>query len=164
MPSSGYTAISFVANEQPTTAKWNLIGSNDSSFNLGTGLEDNTIITRHIANVNITAAKLLNGKIYRRQGGSATHWGGSNVGTTNYDVSQTDPFIQVGDISVPGGQTNITFPVAYTYTPLILCTVASSSGNYPSWYTVLESNTGFSIQLSGGTGGALFAKWIAIGV
>jgi len=49
MASSGYTAITFVANEQPTTAKWNLIGSNDSSFNLGTGLEDGVIGNRQIA-------------------------------------------------------------------------------------------------------------------
>jgi len=58
MPSSGYTAIVFTANEQPTTAKWNLIGSNDSAFNLGTGLEDNVILTRHILLNNVTAPKL----------------------------------------------------------------------------------------------------------
>ena len=49
MASSGYTAITFVANEQPTTAKWNLIGSNDASFNNGNGFEDDIIINRHIA-------------------------------------------------------------------------------------------------------------------
>jgi hypothetical protein len=60
MPSSGYTAITFVANEQPTTAKWNLIGSNDSSFNLGTGLEDNVILDRHILTGNLKATKFAN--------------------------------------------------------------------------------------------------------
>lgn len=59
MASSGYTAITFTANEQPTTAKWNLIGSNDASFNNGNGFEDNIIITRHIADQNVTAQKLL---------------------------------------------------------------------------------------------------------
>lgn len=59
MPSSGYTAITFVAGEQPTTAKWNLIGSNDASFNNGNGFEDNIIVTRHIADENVTAQKLL---------------------------------------------------------------------------------------------------------
>lgn len=58
MASSGYTAITFVANEQPTTAKWNLIGSNDSSFNLGTGLEDSVILARHIAAGALTNAML----------------------------------------------------------------------------------------------------------
>lgn len=58
MASSGYTAITFVANEQPTTAKWNLIGSNDASFNNGNGLEDNAIIKRHIAAGAIDKTKL----------------------------------------------------------------------------------------------------------
>lgn len=48
MASSGYTAITFIANEQPTTAKWNLIGSNDASFNTGDGFEDGIIINRHL--------------------------------------------------------------------------------------------------------------------
>jgi hypothetical protein len=49
MPSSGYTAISFTAGEQPTTAKWNLVGSNDASFNTGNGFNDGIIIPRHFA-------------------------------------------------------------------------------------------------------------------
>lgn len=49
MASSGYTAITFVADEQPTTAKWNLIGSNDASFNNGNGFEDGIIVARHYA-------------------------------------------------------------------------------------------------------------------
>lgn len=50
MPSSGYAAWSVVADEQPTTAKWNILGSNDAAFNNGNGFEDNIIINRHIAN------------------------------------------------------------------------------------------------------------------
>lgn len=33
-----YTAGSFVADEQPTTSKWNQLWSNDASFNDGTGI------------------------------------------------------------------------------------------------------------------------------
>lgn len=57
MPSSGYTAITFVANEQPTTAKWNLIGSNDASFNTMAGMNDNVLALRHIPDGLITPAK-----------------------------------------------------------------------------------------------------------
>lgn len=64
MPSSGYTAITFVANEQPTTAKWNLIGSNDSSFNLGTGLEDGVLIARHFANNAVPGNAIAANAIY----------------------------------------------------------------------------------------------------
>jgi hypothetical protein len=49
MASSGYTAWSVVAGETPTTTKWNLLGSNDASFNTGQGLNDSAIITRHLA-------------------------------------------------------------------------------------------------------------------
>lgn len=58
MPSSGYTAITFVANEQPTTAKWNLIGSNDASFNNGNGFEDGIIVNRHVAAGAVKGANL----------------------------------------------------------------------------------------------------------
>lgn len=61
MASSGYTAITFVANEQPTTAKWNLIGSNDASFNSGNGFEDGIIIARHLAaNILANATTAIN--------------------------------------------------------------------------------------------------------
>ena len=48
MPSSGYTAITFVANEQPTTAKWNLIGSNFESLVDGSGFDDRFLSARHV--------------------------------------------------------------------------------------------------------------------
>lgn len=44
-----YSADTFVADEQPTTAKWNKLWSNDASFNDGTGIGDDAIIARHIA-------------------------------------------------------------------------------------------------------------------
>lgn len=43
-----YTPQTFVADEQPTTAKWNLLWSNDASFNDGTGIGDNAILERHL--------------------------------------------------------------------------------------------------------------------
>lgn len=49
MPSSIYAAWSVVAGEQPTTAKWNILGSNDSSFNTGVGFNDSVILSRHLA-------------------------------------------------------------------------------------------------------------------
>ncbi len=54
----GYEAVSFVAGEQPSADKWNKLGSNDASFNDGTGIADNAIITRHIADNAITAAEI----------------------------------------------------------------------------------------------------------
>lgn len=48
-----YSADSFVADEQPTTAKWNKLWSNDASFNDGSGIADSAIINRHYADASI---------------------------------------------------------------------------------------------------------------
>ncbi len=44
-----YSADTFVADEQPTTAKWNKLWSNDASFNDGTGIGNNVIDSQHYA-------------------------------------------------------------------------------------------------------------------
>lgn len=49
MASSNYAAWSVVAGEQPTTAKWNILGTNDAAFNTGQGLNDGAIVARHLS-------------------------------------------------------------------------------------------------------------------
>lgn len=53
-----YSADTFVADEQPTTAKWNKLWTNDASFNDGTGIADNAIINRHMADDSVTGDNL----------------------------------------------------------------------------------------------------------
>jgi hypothetical protein len=90
MASSGYTAITFIANEQPTTAKWNLIGSNDSSFNLGTGLEDGVIISRHISGIDKSLLSTEDKNPYKFSAYCST---GKNVFSTTLIVDlQTELF------------------------------------------------------------------------
>lgn len=60
MPSSGYTAWSVIFGEQPTSTKWNLLGSNDSSFNTGLGFNDNIILDRHITSGELKTNKFFN--------------------------------------------------------------------------------------------------------
>lgn len=43
-----YSAISFTFGEQPSAAKWNILGSNDSSFNDGTGIASDAIHPNHL--------------------------------------------------------------------------------------------------------------------
>jgi len=50
MASSGYTPWSVTVGEQPTTVYWNLLGSNDASFNTGAGFNDDIIVWRHLSN------------------------------------------------------------------------------------------------------------------
>ena len=54
----GYSADTFVADEQPTTAKWNKLWTNDAAFNDGTGIADNAILTRHILDANVTTPEV----------------------------------------------------------------------------------------------------------
>lgn len=44
-----YTSWSVVFGEQPSAAKWNILGTNDASFNDGTGIADQKILSRHLA-------------------------------------------------------------------------------------------------------------------
>ncbi len=55
-----YTAWSVVFGEQPTAAKWNQLGANDAGFKDGTNIDNLAILTRHIADANITPAKITN--------------------------------------------------------------------------------------------------------
>lgn len=94
MASSGYTAITFVANEQPTTAKWNLIGSNDSSFNLGTGFEDGVIVTRHHATNGVPGNALATNALLLGYVDTATTQSGigaSEVDLTGLSITVTVP-------------------------------------------------------------------------
>ena len=120
-----------------------------------------SVVTTNITDDAVTAAKLINGNVLRRMGGSATAWGTN--GTTGYDVSATDVKVQTGKRAGGGDNTDsvITFPVAFTYTPIILATPFSSGGAYPSWYLVTESATGFTFR--SGVNVTSFS-WIAIGV
>ena len=51
-----YSAQTFVAGEQPTAAKWNLLWSNDASFNDGTGIGSGVITASKLASTAITSA------------------------------------------------------------------------------------------------------------
>src|SRR5271166_2819308 len=44
-----YTADSFTAGEQPTTAKWNELWNNDASFHDGTGIGNNAVAAASLA-------------------------------------------------------------------------------------------------------------------
>lgn len=53
-----YVAWSVVFGEQPTASKWNILGTNDASFNDGTGIADDAILARHIANLAVSNAQM----------------------------------------------------------------------------------------------------------
>lgn len=64
MPASGYTAITFVADELLTSTKMNQMGANDAAFNNGNGFNDGIIVARHFAAGAIGNAAVAAGGIY----------------------------------------------------------------------------------------------------
>jgi hypothetical protein len=98
-------------------------------------------------------------QMYRRQGNNATNWNGA--GTTTY--TPTAVRMQAGSASVPsGGTLTVTFPVAFSATPLVFLT-AGTSGRL--LYVTAVSSTQFSIEATdiAGTLAACTAFWIAVG-
>jgi len=115
MASSGYIADTFIAGEQPTTAKWNELWSNDAAFNSGNGLNDGAIVTRTLADSAVTFSKLLSTTFSDNVTSLA------NAGT----AGGTMKYINLGGIKLLWGKTasqavgtggatwNVTFPSSF---------------------------------------------------
>lgn len=84
----GYTASSFSAGQQPTTAQWNVLWANDASFNDGTGIGVGAI----------TPEKLLTG--------SGTSW-------TPQSFTPTWTFLSPGNGTVTGKYVQIGKLIVY---------------------------------------------------
>lgn len=80
-----YASWSVVFGEQPSAAKWNILGTNDASFNDGTGIANGSIKPNHL----IAAASTLN-----------THaWDSYTASYTNITAgngTQASKYIQIG--------------------------------------------------------------------
>lgn len=74
MSATGYTPWVVTVGEQPTTAYWNLLGSNDASFNSGQGFNDQIILWRHLSNDIIPTGVIL-------------MWSGSSAPSTQWLVA-----------------------------------------------------------------------------
>ena len=118
-----YSADTFVADEQPTTAKWNKLWANDASFNDGTGIGTGAIVSAAIAAGAITNAKLstTTGEL----GGAWQNWtptisnsGGTITATANWAKYMVigksilwNANISISAVSAAGGL-GVTAPVA----------------------------------------------------
>lgn len=85
-----YASWSVVFGEQPSAAKWNILGSNDASFNDGSGLGDNTVTSEKLkATVSFSAHRTTNqtittGTITTCQYDTESHDIGSDYNTGTY--------------------------------------------------------------------------------
>lgn len=102
-----YTSWSVVFGEQPSAAKWNILGTNDASFNDGTG----------IANDAITGAKIASYYVPAQTDDSNTI---ANT-TLNTAIIQTG-WVQVEGDNTNGIETTVTLPVTLSAVHSIVAT------------------------------------------
>lgn len=112
----------------------------------------------------ITDAKLVYGKIRSRQGGSATNW--FTDGTTTFDYSATNTFIQVGSLLVNANPVTVTFPTAFNQVPIVLATVKTAAVVNAYTRIIATTATNFQISVFDQAGSAVNSEsvsWMAIG-
>lgn len=148
-----YTAWSVVFGEQPSAAKWNILGTNDAGFKDGTNIDPDVI----------TDAKLTYGKIRTRQGGSATNW--ATAGTTGYDYSATNVFRECGSSTSTAGLTKtVTFPTAFNQVPNVQLTpIRSGATAIAVLDSVSATQFQFSVWTDAGVSIAVDTLWTAEG-
>lgn len=151
------------------TATLDVSGSARVSSNLSVG--NNLTATGNLA---VTGDMTRGGapvpNLYRRQGGSASAW--ATAGNSNHIPGQTRMQAGVTSVSVTGasgnGSTAITFPVAFSNTPIVLVSIVSSSPSTPIATVRAPSvaASGFTAQIrqeSGGGDNTYTVSWLAIG-
>jgi len=135
-----YASWSVVFGEQPSAAKWNILGTNDASFNDGTGIGDNAIAARSLAT---NAIKL---------GYSALTADAASSGTTNTDVA--------------GLATTVTVPSGSRSVLIILSGIIQHNGTSNSNITIWDGAVGGTaiggILQSSATGGHLYSVGLTI--
>lgn len=141
-----YAAWSVSFGEQPSAAKWNILGTNDASFNDGTGIANDAINGNHIQLANNSALQALNA--------SAVSTDTIKLGTDDYlrlsqlpyqdltsNSTKTNVLIQSGwsFIQNDGSEAStktITYPVAFTsILALSIDIVGVKSGSDPTSIT-----------------------------
>lgn len=152
-----YAPWSVTFGEQPSASKWNVLGTNDASFNDGSG----------IANDAVKSAKLFYGLIRNRQGSTTGDNTWLTNGTNNTATDGKDVFIQVGSVAgSSGGTVTVTFPTAFTVAPLVLATnntLASNAAN-PVIHSISASQFVFTNRDVGtGSNTNEGISWLAVG-
>ncbi len=112
----------------------------------------------------VTPAELAGIPVKKRQGGNSTN--PSSVGTTNYDTSLETWKIQTGVITVTADGMTITFPEAFSQSPIMF---GNQFGNvsancYVRWNS--STTTTASVTIVNPAGSAITGQqisWMAVG-
>lgn len=154
-----------------TAPTGDVVGTSDSQIltNKTIDASSNTISsigTTSLSDDAVTAAKLQYGTVRSRQGGTTGDNNWYSSGTSNTDTTAKAVFTQVGRIGTSAGaDTTVTFPSAFTYTPIVVA-ITSSAGGANSFAIVTATTTTTFTCRCINDGGARVAEninWIAIG-
>ena len=151
-----YSAWSVIFGEVPSAAKWNILGSNDASFNDGTGIGTDAV----------RSSSLYYGLIRNRQGGSTGDATWASSGTSNTATDAKDVFVQAGSIAVAANPTTVTFPTAFNQVPLVIAGTGSANSANVMTIVLTVSATQFTCRQvnDGGTATTTeIAYWAALG-
>lgn len=119
-----------------------------------------------MARTKFNPIQLLYGIVRHRQGSTSGDGNWGTAGSNNTDVSGKNVFIQVGSTSSnSGSDVSVTFPVAFTYIPLVVGTANTVANANVSVQTFSVTTTGFSLRAvnDAGSRAAETISWIAIG-
>ena len=127
---------------------------------------DANVTTAKINNDAVTSAKMLHGMIRGRQGGATGDASWGSTGTSNTDTSAKDVFVQVGSVAVTANPTTVTFPNAFSQTPVVFVSTASANSHQSYAICTTKNTTTADFRVVNDAGTAVFTEavnWIAIG-
>ncbi len=125
---------------------------------------NNSVVTSNLAAGAVTAAKMQFGLVRKRQGNTSGSADWSTAGTTNTDTSAIAAFIQCGSFAAGANATySVTFPVAFTYQPIITVGARGGGAAIPSYYIVQSTVTNAGFQVYSASANLIDFHWIAIG-
>lgn len=119
-----YASWSVTFGEQPSAAKWNILGTNDASFNDGTGVANLTI------GATTSVALSYKFSVYRN---SAQNGGSGSPALIQFDTKTYDTGSNV-DVATNKGRFTVPITGYYSLSSWITLTAASSDGYSISLY------------------------------
>lgn len=113
-----YTSWSVVFGEQPSAAKWNILGTNDSSFNDGTGIADGAATKSNIycfRAYDSGGTTLTDGAIVQINLATESYDYGSNFASSAYTVPINGVYHFDGLVTITGAIVTPVNMTAYVY-------------------------------------------------
>lgn len=140
-----------------TVTNKSISGSSNTITNIGTSA---------ISDDAVTAAKMQYGVVRGRRGGTSGDANWYSSGTTNTDTSAKGAYFQAGRTATSSGaDTTVTFPNAYTYTPIVIATTSSAGGANSFAIVTATTTTTFTCRCINDAGSRVAENinWLAIG-